>query len=78
MTDKYDIFESILTAARLEGRERKRRVIVRQNNYAEARREYGKVPVHISVFLERARRNHATAVKRARLLHAVLPRGEAK
>ena len=63
----------IRSAAIEEGRERKRRLRTRLSDWAKVRREYGRVPAHTDLFLRRARANHAKAVEKCRLLHAVLP-----
>lgn len=63
----------ILSAAIEDGRERKRRLRKRLTEWNKVRRECGRVPAHTDLFLRRARANHAKAVEKCRLLHAVLP-----
>ena len=63
----------ILSAAIEDGRDRKRRLRKRMAEWQKVQREYGRVPAHIDLFLWRARANHAKAVEKCRLLHAVLP-----
>jgi hypothetical protein len=62
----------ILSAAIEDGRERKRRLRKRLADWQKVRREYGSVPAHTDLFLRRARANHAKAVEKCRLLHALL------
>jgi N-glycosylase/DNA lyase len=63
----------ILSAAIEDGRDRKRRLRKRLAEWQKVQQEYGRVPAHIDLFLWRARANHAKAVEKCRLLHAVLP-----
>ena len=54
-----------------EGRERKRRLYQRINNWSKVKRKYGKVPIHIDLFLKRTFENHNKSVHKARLIHVL-------
>ena len=67
--------EAFLAEERAKGRATKLRVRVRLREWQECRRLHGRVPVHVALFLERARENHERQCRRVRWLHGVVLRG---